>query len=368
MYHNLSRNSNIERLRIIAMLLIVIHHFVMHGVLNDFNGNFFNGSFFNANIFTAQILLAGGKIGVDIFVLITGYFLCISKFKSQRIIKILFQTWCYSVMLFIAYLLFSGAPISPIMVLKSLFPISYNVYWFISCYVLLILFSPVINLIMRYLSEQALLATIVVILMISFVMPHFKMTFADDDIIRFIGMYLLGAAIQLNKIPNLIKRHTSLWLSLCILAMLLSIVLFDVIGLITNHAILIKNAAYLCMENYSIFSLVSAFLILLNATKQAPKSNFLINRIASLMFGVYLLHDNEFFAPILWHKLLHTSALINVSLWVFFLNAILIILGVFMLGIVVEFIRSKCLRTIEQLILRLFETSTNKLNYIFGDI
>ena len=34
--------------------------------------------------------------------------------------------------------------------------------------------------------------------------------------------------------------------------------------------------------------------------------NVVINYLSKSMFGVYLIHDNSFIRPIIWHKLVHT--------------------------------------------------------------
>ena len=65
----INRNTSIELLRIISMIMIMFHHFAYHG---NFEWNF--------NEVTLphlwyDFILMGGKVGVDIFVLISGYFL-----------------------------------------------------------------------------------------------------------------------------------------------------------------------------------------------------------------------------------------------------------------------------------------------------
>ena len=62
------RSSNIEVLRIIAMLLIVMHHYSLHSNL------LFEPTSIQLNHIFIQILQVGGKVGVAIFVLIMGYF------------------------------------------------------------------------------------------------------------------------------------------------------------------------------------------------------------------------------------------------------------------------------------------------------
>lgn len=62
------RYSNIELLRIISMILIVAHHFSVHG------GFDFSSTSFSVNRLYIQFLAMGGKIGVDIFCYYFGIF------------------------------------------------------------------------------------------------------------------------------------------------------------------------------------------------------------------------------------------------------------------------------------------------------
>ena len=66
------RFSNIEASRILAMFLIVAHHFAVHGGVPIWKGDFP----MSGNYYFTQLFSTGGKIGVDLFVLITGYFIC----------------------------------------------------------------------------------------------------------------------------------------------------------------------------------------------------------------------------------------------------------------------------------------------------
>lgn len=76
------RNSNIELLRIISMLCIVIGHFVgQSGILKIYNINNFNIIFLN-------IISNGLRIATNIFLMIGTYFMVDSKYKSKNILKI----------------------------------------------------------------------------------------------------------------------------------------------------------------------------------------------------------------------------------------------------------------------------------------
>lgn len=93
-----NRESNFELVRIFAMLMIVAHHLSVHGVQQiSFDSSYLsyaNGSFFN-QLFTC-FLIPGGKIGVALFFMITGFFMCKKENSSAK--KVVIQTAFCSVL------------------------------------------------------------------------------------------------------------------------------------------------------------------------------------------------------------------------------------------------------------------------------
>lgn len=149
------RQANIELLRIIAMLLIVFHHFIVHGVLantDTLNGNI--GTVLTpfkdvATNIIGEILASGGKLGVDLFIIITGYFMCKSVITPTRefntLNKLHNQIWFYTIGWFILDIIFRWLPISKGLILKTALPVCYDAYWFVTDYFVLYLLSPFLN-------------------------------------------------------------------------------------------------------------------------------------------------------------------------------------------------------------------------------
>lgn len=69
------RMSNIEILRIISIIMIIMHHYVLNteAIYTEKSLNYYISHFF----------FIGGKLGVNVFVLISGYFL-VNKKKSLK--------------------------------------------------------------------------------------------------------------------------------------------------------------------------------------------------------------------------------------------------------------------------------------------
>ena len=74
------RNSNLEILRIISMVFIVSCHFVGTGFQD------YNLFISNMNNYLIYFLDLFGKVGVDIFILISAYFMINSKFTLRKLL------------------------------------------------------------------------------------------------------------------------------------------------------------------------------------------------------------------------------------------------------------------------------------------
>ena len=69
----MQRQSNIELLRIISILMIVIHHVLVHGIYNAVNNS------------TLHFIDSFVIYGVNIFLLISGYFTINLKFSGYAV-------------------------------------------------------------------------------------------------------------------------------------------------------------------------------------------------------------------------------------------------------------------------------------------
>lgn len=96
--YNKDRNSNIEALRIISILLIICHHYVIHGFSEVENISMMNQ-------YLLGILSLGGKLGVTCFILISGYYMINTRFTVKKCLCVVFEVWTYSFILGMIYFL-----------------------------------------------------------------------------------------------------------------------------------------------------------------------------------------------------------------------------------------------------------------------
>lgn len=126
------RQSNIELLRIVAMSMIVIGHFLCHGITER-----------EMSRFLYVLICSYCSVGVNLFFLISGYFRIRSVMKSiaKLVFTVLFFD-CVNYML----LYFTAGPEALYDWMSTLFfPVSRSPYWFLQVYLFLIICSPLIN-------------------------------------------------------------------------------------------------------------------------------------------------------------------------------------------------------------------------------
>lgn len=80
--NNKIRNSNIELLRIIAILFIILSHL---GIFATHNYLLIN----KTNYFISETFTLLGEIGTNIFIIISSWFLIDSKIKTKKVLTFL---------------------------------------------------------------------------------------------------------------------------------------------------------------------------------------------------------------------------------------------------------------------------------------
>ena len=127
------RNSSIELLRIIAMIIIVFFHF--HA--RNFGMYVFGNERINEEgLLLHSILHHLGGLGVPCFMFISGYYGM--KFKKDRLLDIILQCIGYAILSIIGIFVFTGK-----ITLTQLF--FFNNWWFILAYTIIYTLSPGIN-------------------------------------------------------------------------------------------------------------------------------------------------------------------------------------------------------------------------------
>ncbi len=301
------RQSNFELLRIFAMLMIISHHFVVHG-------------FFEYDVFSVTLpkiylrcMNIGGKVGVNIFVFISGYFLIESKkVKISKLCKLWGQIFFYSVVI---YLIFNREFVG-YEYFSSLFPVTSGEWWFASSYLMLYLLHPYLNKLLCSLEQEQYRRLLILCVCCLILLPTFFYLLVPDCndtvweknvLLWMMFIYSVGGYIRMFCGQKLTHDKCKHYVALALITTVftwLIVILYDIIGVYINEMGL-NSTKWYTIQKLPIF-LLSLFWFLAFCTMKI-RYHRVINILGSATFGVYLIHDNYDVKIFLWKDLFHNA-------------------------------------------------------------
>lgn len=308
-----TRKSNIELLRIFSMILIVLVHsnFSILGAVTE--GEVAQNSFraFGRILFEQMCI-----VGVNVFVLISGYFgICPTK---KKFFKLAFQILFWAGLSAMVGLM-SGVDVPLKSIAKSFW--LGGEYWFVPEYVALFAFSPVVNKFIEYSSRKEFYIVLISFFAIEFFygwlgnMASYKSGYSFAS---FIGLYLLGRYINLypGKLCNFARRID-----------LLLYLILSVIPAIVSYVTIMKMRKDFATTSYtSPFVVFAALFLFLYFTKLNLTSRS-INWTAASVFSIYLFHQHPSIVPLFNSVFLKLNYVVNESLLLYILCSIVIALA-----------------------------------------
>lgn len=101
--------------------------------------------------------------------LITGFFLYkSSSSKTPKIIRLIYDIWFYFILNIILCVVVKG---SYIVALSTFFPTNLGYFWYITCYICILIFSPYLNLLIKNLEQKDHCKLLIISLIILSVIP-----------------------------------------------------------------------------------------------------------------------------------------------------------------------------------------------------
>lgn len=330
-----SRISNIELLRIISMLMIICYHFSRHGKFSFEIGDL------TLNRIWLDFFYLLGKLGVNIFILISGYFLIDrEKLNLKKVLKLWLQISFYNIAIFAIFYIFNrqytvGKPLK-----VFIFPITFNTMWFASTYFVMFLLSPYINKFLNSLNKGEYKKYLIITNILFCLIPTLSSVNSQvNNLIWFINIYSIAGYIRkykddfLNNNKKIIVEIISIF-SFCILFSICTIVLSN------KFSSLAKYEQYFSKIYYAPLLLLSILIFKLFLNQKTFKNKF-INVLASATFGVYLIHDYNFVRRYVWLDLLKVNKYKNspylilyslgVVLLIYFICSIIELLRIYIL-------------------------------------
>ena len=283
------RDSNIELFRIITMFFIVAHHYVVNSGLTLDDGPIAANPL-SANSIFLLLFGAWGKIGINCFVMITGYFMCKSNITLKKFIKLMGEIIFYKITIGLIFLLTRYEPFSIKTCAKMFLPISMIETNFTGCYIIFFLFIPFLNILIKKMSEKQHL---LLLILCGFTYVFFGtiklMPVTMNYVSWFMVLYLIASYIRLY--PKKLFSKTRLWRTLSLVSIILCVL--SVICCAWLSLKIHKNIWYFFVTDsntfLAVFVGVCAFMFFKNIN---IKYNAFINAVASTTFGILMIHAN----------------------------------------------------------------------------
>lgn len=326
-----NRDSNMELLRIVAMVLIMVLHADFTS-LSVPTAEQCGGSFF---ISFLRFFIEGlTVVAVNAFVLLSGWYGIKPSF--QKMSSFVFQTLF---LIFFVYLCFlcvgMGERHSLGEWLKIVF---FNQYWFVQSYIILYVFSPILNSFVENGQKRTLEKVLVSLFIIQLLWGYFPYSsnygWYNDGYspLAFFFLYLLARYLRLyvKSVNKRSARYYLLWWLFFSLA----------VALLAYMSVRLGFGGYymLYLFGYSSPLIIMGSLSLLLLFSRISFCNSLVNRIAVSAYAIYIIHCHEcIFIPIYVNYINYWFY--NDVLVVFIVKTSLMIALIFVVAIILDNIR-----------------------------
>ena len=300
-----TRNSTFELLRIISMILIVAYHAGRSIDVSQL-------SIFNRGMF--YLISSWGILGVDLFVIISAWFLCEQKFRTTKLISLIFEVITYVFAFTILSVIWNtykaGGGEAFVAVLRHhasefLSPFWANEYWFITAYIFMLLIAPFINKLHEFFDQKSLKTLLV---LFSFIPVYSTINGGGviKDVMNFCYIYFLIS--YLKRTDFCLKSKALKILPYILMGVLIvgRAVFFTILHNISSTDNALISNIYLFLDRFinntildtgrhSLILLIIALLIFFSVKDIKPFYSKYINWISGCTLGVYLFHENSLF-------------------------------------------------------------------------
>lgn len=333
------RNSSIELLRILAMLMIISLHF-WGFCINPSNEDMFTFG----NLF-GWLCRGISYISVNLYVLISAYFLCKSNFKFKKLLSLIIEVLFYSVVIYLLSVFCGNTTFSWFNCIKAFLPIISSEYWFATIYVGLYILFPFLNLSIKALNKKSFNYLIIVLSLLFVVIPNFfffsvwQNFGAGYGIVWFVVLYYIGAYIRLYISQEYIQKHTQvirLGAIVCLLSPFAAKILIALIEKCIWGSVIGSSAFYSNNSILIVPASVLTFMVFTTINIKSVRTTNIINFVSKSTFAVYLIHNNKYVKDNLWN---YVRPHLNLNSIYIVIQYIVVILIIFISCILIDLIR-----------------------------
>ena len=279
------RESNFELCRLACMFYIVFYHLIIHvpGIYDQMSW--------------AKPLATICHVGVVVFVMISGYF-GINR-SLAGFLKIALSVSFYNLLgILIAHFAFAQ-PFDPKSLLSVFLPVSHGGYWFITTYLILYLIAPYVNRLLDGFEKKEYWIFLAILSVLVFYLGGIAGVSACNGrgILAFILSYSIGRFIHTyypeGMEPAFLKKYPFWAYLTCAVAVYL---------LIAFAPSMVSKGVHFLFFGYNEIGLYVMSVLFLLSFQHLRLRSLFVNRAATAVLGIYLIHENHFIRDQLFYQ------------------------------------------------------------------
>lgn len=289
------------------------------------------------NVYFALIFGWGGKTAINVFILITGYFMCRQQFKWRKVVFlaleiVLYRWFIYGIFLSSGYESFNLKEF-----IKTVFVLPYDFGWgFSSSFVGLYVLVPFINKLLSTLEKKELEKLICVLLVLFTGFSTFLFNTSFEYIGWYVTVYLIGSYLRLYEMNWMNSRRITGLLCACSLAFSwLSVICIRFVAEKMNRNL---PYYYFVADSNKVLAIATAISLFLLFKNINIGSNRLINKFAESTFGVLMIHaSSDTMRRWLWQDVCKNSFAFPKNNFIF--HAVFCTLAVYIVCVSIDMVR-----------------------------
>lgn len=350
-----TRCTSLELYRIIVMLFIIAHHYVVNSGLKEIveaSPTTYNSIFFS-------LFGAWGKTGINCFVLITGYFMCQSEISLRKFLKLFLWIMTYRIVITAIFYMCDYCPYGPTKMWLSIIPFAIVRLNFEDCFLLFYLCIPFLNILIKGLTQKQHILLIGLLLFIYVLHGSIpKLSVIMNYVSWFSVLYVISSYLRLYPIYK--RDDVRFWRAMTMLSLtfsICSVLLMSYVSSKTMNHMNIEMIYFLIHDSNSILALTNGICSFMWFKNMKIKEYKLVNTISSCTFGVFLIHTcGNTMRRWLWNDVVDCVGHYNTNYY--YIYAIGCVVLIFVACAIIDYIRRI---TIEKPILDLSENICNKM-------
>lgn len=284
------RKSNLELMRILLMYLIVAHHMVVNSGVSLL----WVGAALTPSEAFLTLWAMWGKSAINAFVMVTGWFMYRSRFTWRRYAKLLLQIYFWIFAGWVLLALVGAQGVTMRAIAKSIVSPFRDINDdFVASFLAMYLFIPFMNRLIDALDRSSFLRLLGVLLVVYSLIPTFlDSNTAFTEFGWYCTLYLLAAFLRIHKPAWSNDRHrVSLLFAGSVTLSIVSVCVLMILG--RRMGLDSWIAYYLVFDSGKLLALACGVSCFLWFQGLEMRRNRIVNAIASITFGVLLIHAHS---------------------------------------------------------------------------